>query len=91
MEIVPIFTVQFINLSEAESETFNKKFPSSKDIEAFVETIQEEGAEISVIGIELVTFRLEIDLEDFSHQAEVKREVKRIANAISAALNEPPS
>jgi hypothetical protein len=84
MEILPVsFTFQ-IQLSKIESDVFRVKLPGSRDIEAFVEQVVEEGATITVnteddSGIVFMT--VEADADYHPLYGEAKREAARIQRA----------
>jgi hypothetical protein len=88
MLIEPVSAIFFIHLNKAESKDFTKMFPSSRDIEAFVEKIEEKGATISVFTDEpkAIRFHIEVDSNIFQFVSDTKKEVRRIASAIENAL-----
>lgn len=91
MLIEPVSCQYSIHLNKDEVEVFQKAFPSSRDIEAFVEKIKEPGETISVHDGDApnrITFRVETESVVFPFQPDVRREIKRIALIIESTLEE---
>jgi len=87
MLIKPVSVTQLIELTEAESITFKKLFPSSRDIEAFVEDIIEDGESIAVQTEEKnVIFTVELSSATFLFYGDVRSEMNRISSQIQQAL-----
>jgi len=87
MLIKPVSVTQLIELTEAESITFKKLFPSSRDIEAFVEDIIEDGVSISVQTEEKnVIFTVELSSSAFAFYGDVRSEMNRLSAHIQQAL-----
>lgn len=89
MKVEPEFVVHTIVLDEEESQIFNKKLPSDKDIDLFIDVISERD---SLMSIENFGDRVIIEIESSFHGgrsfSEIKSEIKRIAQDLVTFINE---
>lgn len=87
MKITAISSIHRIDMDEKESLRFKKRFPNSKEIEAFVETIEEEGSHLYINDDEEVIIEVEVDFSSFPFYGDVKREVERVKGCIQDQIN----
>lgn len=89
MKVEPEFVVHTIVLDEEESQIFNKKLPSDKDIDLFIDVISERD---SLMSVENFGDRVIIEIESSFHGgrsfSEIKSEIKRIAQDLVTFINE---
>lgn len=86
MKSIPVSVVNRITLDQGESKTFRQRLPSSRDVEAFVEGISEEGSSIYIGEQDEIEIEIETQSECFPYHLDVKRELIRIRAALNEVL-----
>jgi len=89
MKLTAEIVIYLITLDKEEAAIFNRKFPSSRDVEAWVEDVSEEGCEISFREIydkEFKTTGYEITIETYLSTAEVYANTRSMAKRFEQQL-----
>lgn len=87
MQVKPVSIVHQILLTKSESESFRKRFPSSRDIEAWAEDIKEDGVSLFIVTEEEeVIIEVVTDFDVIPLINSVRAEVLRIQSQIEHAL-----
>lgn len=89
MRVEAEFIVHSIVLDEHESVIFNRKLPSEKDVDLFIDVISEGDSEITVDNFrDRVVIGIEMSFENGRSFADIKSDMKKIVKDLVNFLNE---